>query len=69
MRTLVVGIGSTIRGDDGLGVHAARQLKRCDALPDVDMIELGIGGPPGAVAGSRFPLGLPIWNGIRRSQR
>jgi hydrogenase maturation protease len=44
VRTLVVGIGSTIRGDDGVGVHAARQLKLRDALPDVDIIELGTAG-------------------------
>ncbi len=44
MKTLVVGIGSTIRGDDGVGVHAVRRLKRRDALPDVDIIELGTGG-------------------------
>jgi hydrogenase maturation protease len=44
VRTLVVGIGSTIRGDDGVGVHAARRLKLRDALADIDIIELGTAG-------------------------
>lgn len=44
MKSLVAGIGSTIRGDDGVGVHAARQL-RTRSLPDnVRVIELGTAG-------------------------
>jgi hydrogenase maturation protease len=43
MKTLVVGIGSTIRGDDGVGVRAAREFKA--GSPDrVDVIELGTAG-------------------------
>jgi hydrogenase maturation protease len=44
MKTLVAGIGSTIRGDDGVGVRAARQLKA--RLPNgrFDVIELGTAG-------------------------
>ena len=38
MRTLVVGVGSTILADDGVGVHAARQLG-ARSLPDgVDVV-------------------------------
>ena len=47
MKTLVVGIGSTILGDDGVGVHAARAVRdRVMAAPDidVDVVELGTAG-------------------------
>jgi len=44
VKTLIVGIGSTIRGDDGIGVHAVRRLKSC-RLPDhVHTLEVGTGG-------------------------
>ena len=33
----VVGIGNTLRGDDGIGVHAVRQLIEAGGLPDVDL--------------------------------
>jgi hydrogenase maturation protease len=33
----VLGIGSTLRGDDGIGVHAVRQLLDAGGLPDVDL--------------------------------
>lgn len=51
MKTLVAGIGSTIRGDDGLGVEAVRRLR--DRVDDdgrrvrddqVDFVELGTAG-------------------------
>lgn len=44
MRTLVVGIGSTIRGDDGIGVHVARKLKEESYAESYDIIELGTAG-------------------------
>ncbi len=44
MRTLVVGIGSTILGDDGVGVHAARRLRERDLPEGVDVEEAGIAG-------------------------
>jgi hydrogenase maturation protease len=44
MRTLVAGIGSTIRCDDGVGVHVARQLKARSSYKNVDIIELGTAG-------------------------
>jgi hydrogenase maturation protease len=44
VRTLIVGIGSTIRGDDGVGVHAARELRQRPLPPGVDVIELGTAG-------------------------
>jgi hydrogenase maturation protease len=44
MKTLVAGIGSTIRGDDGVGVRAARQLKARLPNGGFDVIELGTAG-------------------------
>jgi hydrogenase maturation protease len=44
MKTLVVGIGSTIRGDDGVGVRAALQLKARCSNGRFDVIELGTAG-------------------------
>jgi hydrogenase maturation protease len=44
VKTLVVGVGSTIRGDDGVGVIAARRLRASLRSGDVDVIELGTGG-------------------------
>ncbi len=43
MKTLVVGIGSTIRRDDGVGVRAARRFK-ARSSNSVDVIELGTAG-------------------------
>ncbi|MBW2457085.1 MAG: hydrogenase maturation protease [Deltaproteobacteria bacterium] len=44
MTTLVVGIGSPIRGDDGVGLRVVEQL-RCRGLPaGVEAMELGTGG-------------------------
>jgi hydrogenase maturation protease len=41
VRTLVVGLGNTIRGDDAVGVLAARELRqRLDARDDVEVKEL-----------------------------
>jgi hydrogenase maturation protease len=44
MKTLVAGIGSTIRGDDGVGVVAARRLKASCPNEGIDVIELGTAG-------------------------
>ncbi|MCP4606613.1 MAG: hydrogenase maturation protease [Proteobacteria bacterium] len=44
MKTLIVGIGNTILGDDGVGVHAVRQLQARASCDSVDIIELGTGG-------------------------
>jgi hydrogenase maturation protease len=44
VKALVVGIGSLIRGDDGIGVHAVRRLKD-EGIPDhVHTLEVGTGG-------------------------
>ena len=44
MKTLVVGIGNTILGDDGVGVYAAEQLQKCSLPTDVEVVELGTAG-------------------------
>jgi len=44
VRTLIVGIGSPILGDDGVGVHAARRLRERGTLDGVDVVELGTAG-------------------------
>lgn len=44
LRTLVVGIGSTIRGDDGVGVVVATKLAEGLSTPGVDILELGTCG-------------------------
>lgn len=56
-RTLVLGVGSLIRGDDAIGVLAAQRLR---ARPDL---------PPGVVVrdGGTAGLGLiPMWEGFDR---
>ena len=40
-RILVVGVGNTIMGDDGLGVHALRALCEKGVPPNVDVVEAG----------------------------
>ncbi len=44
MTALVVGIGSSIRGDDGVGLRVVQQLQARGLPKGVDAIELGIGG-------------------------
>ena len=44
MTTLVVGIGSSIRGDDGVGLQVVQKLQAQGLPKDVDAIELGTGG-------------------------
>ena len=43
-RALVIGVGNTLRGDDGVGVHVARTLT-CQPLPEgVEVLEGGTEG-------------------------
>ena len=46
-RSLVIGIGSTILSDDGIGVHAARAVREDERTRHLDVIELAV---PGLVA-------------------
>ena len=43
-KTLVLGIGNVLLGDEGVGVHAAQQLEREDLPPDVSVLDGGTGG-------------------------
>ena len=46
MKTLVLGIGNPILGDDGVGFHVIQQLLHevGDTSPDIDMKDASIGG-------------------------
>lgn len=44
MKTLIVGIGSPILGDDGVGLHAARRVQALPPCDNVTVLELGTGG-------------------------
>jgi hydrogenase maturation protease len=39
-RSLVVGVGNELLSDDGVGVHAARELQR-EPMPGVTVVEIG----------------------------
>jgi len=47
-KTLVIGVGNPILGDDGLGIHAVRQIyeeyKNCKVLENVFFKEISAGG-------------------------
>lgn len=43
-RTLVMGIGNLLMGDEGVGVHVARRLAREPFPPHVDVLDGGTGG-------------------------
>lgn len=44
MKTLVLGIGNTIRTDDGVGIHIVRELKNKIDNPDIDIKETSLAG-------------------------
>jgi hydrogenase maturation protease len=45
MRRLVLGIGNTIMGDDGVGIYVARMVKdRTRPLTDLEFKEIGVSG-------------------------
>lgn len=44
MKTLIVGIGSTILSDDGVGVHVVERLRESGLPDNVDTLELGTAG-------------------------
>ncbi len=43
-RTLVLGIGNLLMGDEGIGVHAVRQIEEHSLPPGVDVLDGGTGG-------------------------
>lgn len=45
MRTLIVGIGNTLMGDDGVGIYVARLVKdRIQSRAGIEVKELSVGG-------------------------
>ena len=43
-RTLVLGIGNVLMGDEGIGVHLVQHIKKYFELTDVEIIDGGTGG-------------------------
>lgn len=44
MKTLVLGLGNTIMGDEGVGVHVVRALAKEELPPEVECLDGGTGG-------------------------
>jgi len=43
-KTLILGIGNYLMGDEGVGVHVANRLLKENLPPDVDILDGGTGG-------------------------
>jgi hydrogenase maturation protease len=43
-RTIVIGIGNTLLGDEGVGVHALNRLRLEKFPEDIQLVEGGVGG-------------------------
>lgn len=43
-KTLIIGFGNVLRGDDGFGIEVIRQLACRRLPPHVEVMEIGIGG-------------------------
>ena len=43
-KTLVLGVGNLIMGDEGVGVHVAQELEKRKLPPDVEVLDGGTGG-------------------------
>lgn len=44
MKTLILGIGNLLMGDEGVGIHAVRFLQENHQLPGIDIVDGGTGG-------------------------
>ena len=44
MKTIIMGIGNSLLGDDGVGVHIARRLSRLIKDENVDIVDANMGG-------------------------
>ena len=44
MKTLVLGVGNLLLRDEGVGIHAVRELEKEDLPPDVSLMDGGTGG-------------------------
>jgi len=54
-RTVVLGLGNILLGDEGVGVHVVEELRRTEGLPGVELVDGGTAG---------FQL-LPYFDGAR----
>lgn len=45
MKIVVIGIGNEIQGDDGLGVHAIKELEKISFPKEVELLAGGTSGP------------------------
>ncbi len=43
-KTLVLGLGNVIMGDEGIGVHVVRALEKVNLAPNVECLDGGTGG-------------------------
>lgn len=43
-KTLILGIGNYLMGDEGIGVHLANRLSHCKLPPNVEVLDGGTGG-------------------------
>ncbi|MBP1650746.1 MAG: hybD [Bacteroidetes bacterium] len=43
-KTLLLGVGNYLMGDEGLGVHVAQRLEISQDIPGIDVIDGGTGG-------------------------
>lgn len=41
----IIGVGNTLMGDEGVGVHAIKYLEQFDWPEDVELIDAGVPGP------------------------
>jgi len=44
MKTLILGIGNLLMGDEGVGIHVIRYLQENYQLPGIDIVDGGTGG-------------------------
>ena len=44
MKTLILGIGNLLMGDEGVGIHVIRYLQENHKLPGIDIVDGGTGG-------------------------
>ncbi|RMF57894.1 MAG: hydrogenase maturation protease, partial [Calditrichaeota bacterium] len=44
MKTLILGIGNVLMGDEGVGVHAVKYIEENGLFENVDVLEGGTGG-------------------------
>jgi len=43
-KTLLLGVGNYLMGDEGIGVHVAQRLEASQEIPGIDVVDGGTGG-------------------------